>query len=191
MSNPPAMGRRVCRSRGEPHRFELALDRDAQDLSETQQHRRHRAHRHACARPPYPRQRCDACRHLDRRYWIREPFGKSAGVARDGESRAGERRSRSTKNSITRPTATNKYHIVAYDFGVKTNSLREFSQIRLPRDGRSGGHFRGRSYGSETRRHFSLERPRRPGVDDNGRRRDQKARLKARRRCSASASAIN
>ena len=51
----PSVGRRLCRPRSEPHRFELALDRNARFLSETPQHRRHRAYRHARAGPPHPR----------------------------------------------------------------------------------------------------------------------------------------
>ena len=60
----------------------------------------------------------------------------------------------------------NSYHIVAYDFGVKTNSLREFAKYGCKVTVVPAETSAERSAGSQTRRHFPLERPGRSGFDD-------------------------
>ena len=62
----------------------------AAGLPESKQHRRHRAHRHACSRAAHPRQRCDACRHFDSRSRCEIVAGEGSSDARDGEPRTGK-----------------------------------------------------------------------------------------------------
>ena len=62
---------------------------------------------------------------------------------------------------------------MAYDFGVKTNSLREFAKFGCRVTVVPARHYRCRYNGFKTRRHLSLKRPRRSGVDVVGRRRDK------------------
>ena len=54
-----------------------------------------------------------------------------------------------------------RFHVVAYDFGIKRNILRRLVQVGLPPDGGSGGNYRRRRAGAETRRRVSFERSRR------------------------------
>ena len=70
-----------------------------------------------------------------------------------------------------RGRAEPRYHVVAYDFGIKHNILRRLVQVGLPRDGGAGAHLRRRRAGAEAGRRLSLERPRRSGAArDAGRR---------------------
>jgi carbamoyl-phosphate synthase small subunit len=57
-----------------------------------------------------------------------------------------------------------RFHVVAYDFGVKLNILRMLARARLQTDGGACPNASRRSAGNEPRRRVSVQRPWRPGA---------------------------
>ena len=83
-----------------------------------------------------------------------------------------------------------QFHVVAIDYGVKRNILRQLAGNRLPGDGGAGADLGRRHSGAQARRHFPLQRPGRSGRDRRICRAGDPRADRAASRSSASASAI-
>ena len=71
------------------------------------------------------------------------------------------RRSRARPPTRSARQAEPRYHVVAYDYGIKHNILRRLVHVGLPRHRRAVAHHRRRRARAQSRRRLPLQRPRR------------------------------
>ena len=166
-------------------RIQLARDRRPPELPRAAEHRRDRRCRHPPPHPSHPLGRRDA-RGVRRRR-PRHAAGGRAGRRRHRRSRP-RRRRHHHRTVQGRSATTQRFFVVAYDFGIKRSILDQLvhagCQVEVVPAATSGG--RGAAAGA--RRRVPVERARRSRAGDvRARQRARAARQGA--ACSASASA--